>query len=681
MRTRRLISYYIYDLEELYENNKSDNTVLNDILFELSFRRQRKRVCKLKNEIIKTIDSGSADVFEYVLYPEGAAITNFKGRFSHVRIPEQIEGHKVVGIEEYAFIENHEINSIEMPDSILWIDKYAFQYCKSLKKIHLSNRLVTIGEFAFSKCVNLLEVTIPESVVEIGEYCFDECQNLSLTIPYKWIPDEFINKYDEDAEYEIAESYEINGSDEIEDTDEIDFNDFDFEDDFEPSDDQLDLYNWQKEAIEAWSDNGYIGIVEAVTGAGKTHIAMQAVIDHLYNEYKVVIIVPTITLMNQWFEKIESVLYEHGYGYCKIERMGDGHGWTDDCDVLIAVCNSASRYSLIKSGQKGLLIADECHRYGAEQWSASLEKGFQHRLGLTATLERQDEGIDDYIIPYFEKVVYRLEYEQALEEKIIAKFKIAFLGVDFDEDEREKYDEIDGECRRLRNKLINSHGIPQTPYNRFMSEVVSMSGGSFKDPGTTLARKYIQQIAERKKLVATSQGKFEAIETIVDAIENSERTIIFTQTIDAAKQACEVLTDNLVDASVIDSSMNRLEREEVLENFSEGELKCIISPKILDEGVDVPEADLAIIVSSSKTKRQMIQRVGRVIRKKVDGRLARIVILYIKDTMEDPHSDLNYASGDTFVEMIQDVAFEVVHFDLGDEEIIDYLNDYWGLPF
>jgi superfamily II DNA or RNA helicase len=207
---------------------------------------------------------------------------------------------------------------------------------------------------------------------------------------------------------------------------------------------------------------------------------------------------------------------------------------------------------------------------------------------------------------------------------------------------------------------------------------VELTGGSFVSPGTKTARKFIKLFSELKEMISSSTGKFNALETVTDAIMTSNRTIIFTQTIAAADKACKTLIDNDIDTGVIDSSMNRKERENVLEKFSSGAYQCIVSPKILDEGVDVPEADLAIIMSSSKSKRQMIQRMGRVIRKKTDGRIARVIILYIKDTVEDPTSELKFGNSDTFVDIIEEVADDIRYFDSYDYAINDYSNEFDG---
>ena len=116
------------------------------------------------------------------------------------------------------------------------------------------------------------------------------------------------------------------------------------------------------------------------------------------------------------------------------------------------------------------------------------------------------------------------------------------------------------------------------------------------------------------------------------------------------------------------------ERQHLLWQFRQGSLSLLCAPKVLDEGVDVPEADLGIILAASRTQRQMIQRMGRVLRRKPDGRLARFVIAYVAGNSEDPSEGAHGA----FLEEVTEVADEVLDFGPGvsHEQVVGYLNDF-----
>ncbi len=111
-------------------------------------------------------------------------------------------------------------------------------------------------------------------------------------------------------------------------------------------------------------------------------------------------------------------------------------------------------------------------------------------------------------------------------------------------------------------------------------------------------------------------------------------------------------------AESVHSRLATADRREVLRRFAEGDLQVISAPRVLDEGVDVPEADLAVIIGASRSRRQMIQRMGRVLRRKADHRRARFAVLYVESTIEDPAQ----GAQETFLEEITEVADEVRSF-------------------
>ena len=127
------------------------------------------------------------------------------------------------------------------------------------------------------------------------------------------------------------------------------------------------------------------------------------------------------------------------------------------------------------------------------------------------------------------------------------------------------------------------------------------------------------------------------------------------------------------DYAIKDSKLNIFERRLILDAYKDGTFKVISAPKLLDEGIDIPEADLAIVSAASRSRRQMIQRMGRVLRKKKDGGLAKIVILYVVNTSEDP----SFGAHETFIGMILEAAESVKNFDYmyDADSISEYLCD------
>jgi superfamily II DNA or RNA helicase len=207
-----------------------------------------------------------------------------------------------------------------------------------------------------------------------------------------------------------------------------------------------------------------------------------------------------------------------------------------------------------------------------------------------------------------------------------------------------------------------------------MKDVSTLAKGQGSYEEVRKARQYERAFYERKRILAETPAKRAKLNDLVPALRAADGSIIFTQTIDAAEDAVHVLRRGGLSADAIHSQLDRAERRSILERFAAGSLKAISAPEVLDEGIDVPAADLAIILAASSTRRQMIQRMGRVLRRKADGRLARFVILYVEGTSEDPGQS---AHGD-FLEEVTGVADAVKVFavDASAEDVCVFLNDF-----
>ena len=439
----------------------------------------------------------------------------------------------------------------------------------------------------------------------------------------------------------------------------------------------FDLYAWQAEALSAWHKRGRRGVIEAVTGSGKSLVGIAAAWEELQAGGKVQVLVPSIVLLNQWATLVQEFLPQYDLGL-----RGDGHhDELSDVDILVAVVNSARLAEIDIGGQSALLIADECHRYATECNAEALsEETFESRLGLSATYERLDDGHLSVLDPFFGGTCYELSYTEAIKHEVTAHFKLALVGVRFDEEEREEYEEADGSARRLRGWLINNQGVTPEPFGTFMAEVKVLSEGG-EGEATGKARAYLSAFNRRRQVMADTTAKQELLHSLVPAVRAAERVIVFTEQVEAAEESAETFREWGIRAAEVHSRLSSESRRSLLEKFANGSLKVLCAPKVLDEGVDVPSADLGIILAASRTRRQMIQRMGRVLRRKPDGRFARFVIAYVLGTLEDPANRAHEA----FLGDITDVAEDMVKFgvvELGEgEEICEYLNDYcWEGP-
>jgi RNA polymerase primary sigma factor len=432
------------------------------------------------------------------------------------------------------------------------------------------------------------------------------------------------------------------------------------------------LYRWQREALEAWRNHGSRGVIEAVTGAGKTRVALVAIDELIARGGRAAVVVPTIDLQKQWAKLLLRYLPES----VRVGYLGDGdRGDLGRYQVVVAVAASAARRPLLPRlvGFPALLVADECHRYGAISWANILDDRFTYRLGLTATYEREDGGVDDFLGPFFGGICYRLNYAGALADGAVCDFRLAFVGVRFTANEKANYEEQAEGAYKFKRILHEDYGLPREPFGDFMLQANVLSKGSRAD-GALVARAYLGFFSRRRAVLASAEGKLDRLRQIVPAVKVADRSILFSQTRVAAARAIEMFSGVGLRAAVLHAGMDRWERREVLADFEDDKYDVVGAPKLLDEGIDVPAADLAMILATSRSRRQMVQRMGRVLRKKEDGRAARIAIFFVEGTTEDPAE----GSHEDFLELIQPVALQCVRFpddESASTALIDFLSN------
>ncbi|TQJ35594.1 sigma-70 family RNA polymerase sigma factor [Arthrobacter sp. SLBN-122] len=425
------------------------------------------------------------------------------------------------------------------------------------------------------------------------------------------------------------------------------------------------LYPWQQEALKAWHSNARRGVVEAVTGSGKTRVGIAAAFEAVRQGIKVLILVPTAELQRQWLVSLRRDLPAARRG-----ALGDGRSDSlDDVDILVAIVHSASNRETLRSHKAGLIIADECHRYAAPMFAGALQEGYAWRLGLTATFERADGEHENLLTPYFGGVIYNLWYDRALKDQVIAPFDIALVGVDLVSSEQAAYDEFSAVMVEAARNLESYAGIPRRPFPQFIAAVAALAASDSSSREATIARKYMRAMSSRLTLLAAAKTKYLALAALKETVDQSRGTLVFTQTQESARRAQELYTALGSKASAVFSGMTKDDRRQGMEDFRTGTSQILAAPRLLDEGIDVPEADLGIIVAANRSQRQMVQRLGRVIRKKADGGPGRLVVLYSKRTVEDPD-----VQGEEFLGKVLPFARNVEFFDIKSD--LDGLQEF-----
>ena len=214
--------------------------------------------------------------------------------------------------------------------------------------------------------------------------------------------------------------------------------------------------------------------------------------------------------------------------------------------------------------------------------------------------------------------------------------------------------------------------MPLEPFGDFLAAVAHLAERDAGADGRA-AREYLDAFSKRRDIVAQSTGKYELLGALASSIRDADGALVFTETVRAANHAINRL-DPFVSIDLITGSTARGQRRQILDDLRIRRLHAVAAPRVLDEGVDVPDANLGIVMSASRTRRQMIQRMGRILRRKRPGVAARFVIMFAQDTLEDPTSR---TERDGFLDEIERIAEATAVFDAAQH---DALHEFLSRP-
>ena len=335
---------------------------------------------------------------------------------------------------------------------------------------------------------------------------------------------------------------------------------------------------WQIEALVEWERADHRGIVSVVTGGGKTVFALSC-IDRIQS-VATLIIVPTAALLEQWWEEAASYfdldLDEINIVTGSLRfRLGA---------INIAVLNTAAKLAERMQEHKCFLIVDECHKAASEQFRSALQVNTFASLGLSATPERpNDEGLKNVMVPALGPVIFNYDYAAALRDGVIVPFELRNIVFELEEERQAEYDKLSKAIARS----ISQHGAEA-------EETIALFLKRARVLNLSLNR-----IKLALKLAAANRGK---------------RTLIFHEDIEACDLIHGVLVENGVRSGVYHSKMQLRAKAAMLGQYRRGEIDVLVTCRALDEGFNVPETEVGIIAASTATRRQRIQRLGRVVR-------------------------------------------------------------------
>ena len=372
---------------------------------------------------------------------------------------------------------------------------------------------------------------------------------------------------------------------------------------FEP----IELRPYQEAALEAWELAGRRGLLALPTGSGKTRTALAAM---ARVGRSALCLVPTRVLLDQWHREIS------GFYRGTVGRLGDGERTI--APVTVATFESAYRHMQSLGNRFCMLVIDEAHHFGGRVRDEALEMSIAGiRLGLTATPPEEAEAAGRLAV-LIGPVVYELVISD-LAGSFLANFDLMTVSVDLSMQERRRYDE----AMALFSPVFKRFRAvsPSSDWRDFMRYAARTPQG----------RRALDARSRAQKIIAFPRAKAEALRMLMKQHQRS-RVLVFTAD---NETAYEVARTHLIMPMTCD--IGRAERDDVLERFRKGQLRALVSSRVLNEGLDVPAADVAVIVGGTMGKREHVQRIGRILRP-AEGKKALVYELVVRGTSETTQS-------------------------------------------
>lgn len=387
----------------------------------------------------------------------------------------------------------------------------------------------------------------------------------------------------------------------------------------------ITLRPYQEEALTNFQSANYQGILAMATGAGKTITAL-ACASSIKDLDLIIIVVPIKDLVKQWMDELDKLTDF----YYPIAAVGKSNVWKEKLyrklrlihaniqvvkrlpTVLVGTYSGLSKSTVAELIEdagglpiKSLIVADEVHTAGAQQYRRILRNDFTYRLGLSATpIRPHDEEGTDFVLNYFGDIVYELDLEQAIKLNILCQYEYYVYVVTLTDTENEEY-------QKLTKKIIK---LLRSGNDRVSGSINRLS-------------------IERSRIIKSAGDKIRVLDRIIQD-HSLKKGMVYCADIDQADIVCHRLSQQGMIVSRFTSKEDK-QRPQILNEFSQGRLDALIAVKCLDEGVNIPAAQEAIILASDTSERQFIQRRGRILRKAEGKETATLIDILVVPPIGD----------------------------------------------
>jgi superfamily II DNA or RNA helicase len=378
----------------------------------------------------------------------------------------------------------------------------------------------------------------------------------------------------------------------------------------------LSLKPWdhQNRAFEEWADAGYRGIMEMATGTGKTVVGLDA-IERTYHDrnpqasVEVLVTAHTTTLKNQWKAEINANL--------GVDTSAAHMESSDGCNIRVVTPQDINEnFDQYNARRYDLIIVDEVHHYhNTEGWGQVMTLTADRILGLSAEISgRTRAAITDTLGP----VVFEYSQQEAISDGIVPEFEWQLHPIGLTKQEQDEYERLTQVINGLFRD-IKSHTVTTELAQKHNIQIDNL--GDYFDLQAQIEQEPPEKwkqldrcIRKRREIVYKSENAIDTAQQIAQKYADKNiKTIIFTMSIETA----DAITEDIDSAKTLHSNRD-CNKNEILNWFRNSESGVLVGVKMLDEGIDVPEADVAINAAAEKMKKQLIQRQGRILRR--DGR-------------------------------------------------------------
>lgn len=363
---------------------------------------------------------------------------------------------------------------------------------------------------------------------------------------------------------------------------------------------------YQRDAIAAWLRQKGRGTIVLPTGSGKTHVATRCIAE---KKRSTIVVCPTLDLVRQWHGALEKAFA------MPVGLIGGGEH--DPRAITVTTYDSAYLHMARLGNRYGLIVFDECHHLPAEGYAFAAKAALApFRLGLTATPERED-GREAALSELVGPIAYRRDIPE-LSGDYLADYDVETITVELSRDERAVYEAE----RKIYRAYIAKSGI-RLGGPRGFGEFIRRAAVSRE------GRRALDAFRKQRALAFSASQKIDKLGELLHR-HRRDRAIVFTQ--DNAI-AYRIASRFLI--PIITHHTRVRERSEILDGLANHTYSAVVTSKVLNEGVDVPSANVAIVVSGSGSVREHVQRLGRILRKHGDKRalLYEIVTSRTTETM------------------------------------------------